>query len=299
MALLAVAAPRLGWNPVSDIDQLLRYHFMLNALRAGTIVAVAAGAIGWFMILRRQSFVGHTLATVGFPGASGAVWLGLPATWGYFGFCLAAAMVVGLLPRRALGAASSGLSEESAVIGTVQAMALGAGFLFTSLYHGFLSGTTGLLFGSFLGVTDAQVWTLLAVGLAALAVLVVIGRPLLFASVDPDVARARGVPVGALSFLFVLLLGAAAAEVSQITGTLLIFALLVMPAAAAQQLTTRTGRSLALTVLIAVAATWLGLAAAYFSAYPVGFYITTFGFAAYLLAASTRLVGGRPRRAGR
>ena len=288
MAHATIVTPHLRWDLVADFQQLTTYHFMVNALRAGTVVAVAAGVIGWFMILRRQSFVGHTLATVGYPGAAGAVWLGLSATWGYFGFCIAAAAVVGALPRRS-STTSVGFSEESAVIGTVQAFALGCGFLFTSLYGGFLSGTTALLFGSFLGVTDAQVWSLLAVAAGALAVLAGVGRPLLFASIDPDVAAARGVPVGVLSAVFVLLLGVAAAEVSQITGTLLVFALLVMPAAAAQQLTTRPARSLLLTVVIALVVTWLGLGVAYFSVYPVGFYITTFGFGAYLLATGLRL----------
>jgi zinc/manganese transport system permease protein len=288
--LLASSGASWSWNIGSDISQMLSYHFMVNALRAGTISAVAAGVIGWFMILRRQSFVGHTLAVVAFPGASGAIWLGISATFGYFAFCIAAALAIAAAPR---SHATNGFSEESAVVGTVQAFALACGFLFVSLYKGFLDGITGLLFGSFLGITDGQVVTLLVVGAAALAVLAAIGRPLFFASIDPDVAAARGVPVGALSVTFLILLGVAAAEVSQITGALLVFALLVMPAAAAQQLTTRPARSLTLTVVIALAVTWLGLGVAYFSVYPVGFFVTTFGFAAYLLSVAARLVSDR------
>jgi zinc/manganese transport system permease protein len=270
----------LSWNLADDLRQLWAFHFMVNAFRAGTVVAVAAGLIGWFMVLRRQSFAGHTLALVGFPGAAGAVWLGLSATVGFFGFCLAAALVIAALPRTA----SRGYNQESAGIGTVQAFALACGFLFVSLYHGFLNGVNALLFGSFLGVTDRQVLILLAAAAAALAALGLIARPLLFASVDPDVAAARGVPVRLLSTVFLLLLGVAAAEVSQITGTLLVFALLVVPAATAQQLTARPLRSLALTVAIGLAVTWLGLAVAYWSPYPIGFFITSLAFAAYLLA---------------
>lgn len=289
-----MSAAHLGWNPLGDIDQLLAYHFMLNALLAGTVVAIAAASIGWLMILRRQSFVGHTLATVGFPGASGAVLLGLPVAWGYFGFCIAAAIAVAVLrPRSPTGRLGP---APPAVVGTVQALALACGFLFTSLSRSFVSGTTSLLFGSFLGVTDGQVWTLLTVAAGVVAVLVVIGRPLLFASVDPDVAQARGVPVGRLSFVFVLLLGAAVAEVSQVTGTLLVFTLLVMPAAAAQRLSARPALSLGLTVFVALAATWLGLGAAYFSSYPVGFTITTFGFGAYLLATASTVLRDRSGR---
>src|SRR5712692_3276252 len=178
----------LSWNIVSDIRQMFALQFMVNAFRAGTIVAVTAGALGWFMVLRRQTFAGHTLAIVSFPGAAGAILLGVSATAGYF----AAAIVIAMVPRSTGGRARSG---ESAVIGTVQAFALACGALFVSLYGGFLSGLTGLLFGSFLGISASQVLALLIVAAAALAVLALIARPLFFATVDPDVAAARGVPV--------------------------------------------------------------------------------------------------------
>lgn len=260
------------------------YHFMVNAFRAGTIVAIAAGAIGWFMVLRRQAFAGHTLALVGFPGAAGAVWLGISATWGYFGFCTAAALLIGTLPH----GARQGRSEESAGIGIIQAFALACGFLFVSLYRGFLNGISALLFGSFLGITDTQVLTLLAVGAAALGLLAVIGRPLMFASVDPDVAAARGLPVRLLSVGFLVLLGLTVAEVSQITGTLLVFALLVMPAAAAQALTARPAVSLAITIALALTVTWAALTVAYYSPYPIGFWVTTFAFVAYIATTGAR-----------
>ena len=235
----------LSWNLVDDLRQLFALHFMVNAFRAGTIVAVLAGAIGWFMVLRRQSFAGHTLAVVSFPGAAGAILLGVSATVGYFAAAIAAALVIALVPRSPGGRAAS---HESAVIGTVQAFALACGALFVSLYGGFLNSLTGLLFGTFLGVSDTQVETLLLVALAALLVLGVIARPLFFATVDPDVALARGVPVRAASTAYLVLLGIAAAEVSQVTGALLVFALLVMPAAAAQQLTARPALSFALSI---------------------------------------------------
>jgi zinc/manganese transport system permease protein len=283
-------AARLSWNVVSDLQQLLAFHFMLNALRAGSIVAVMAAALGWFMVLRRQAFAGHTLALVSFPGAAAAIWAGISAAAGYFGACIGAAAVIAMVPRPGGG---RGFGQEPAVTGTVQAFALACGALFVSLYGGFLNGLTGLLFGTFLGVSDAQVITLLVVAVAALAVLAVIARPLYFATIDPDVARARHVPVRLLGVVFLLLLGCATAEVSQITGALLVFALLVMPAAAAQQLTASPAASFAITLAASLGITWLALAAAYFSVYPVGFYLTTFGFAAYLLAAAARVALAR------
>ncbi|WP_051840187.1 metal ABC transporter permease [Streptomyces sp. NRRL F-5126] len=290
--LAAGALPVWSWNPVADLRGMWAFPFMVNAFRAGTLVAVCAGAMGWFMVLRRQSFAGHTVATVGFPGAACAALLGVSVSYGYFAFCVAAALVIAAMPRG--GRASGG--HESAVTGTVQAFLLACGFLFTTLYHGLLGGLTSLLFGSFLGITNSQVWLLLAVTAAVLAVLAAVGRPLLFASVDPDVAAGRGVPVRALSALFLVLLGAATAEASQITGTLLVFALLVMPAAAAQALSARPAASLALAVLIAVAVTWAGLTVAYYSPYPVGFYVTTFAFAAYVLSRGGRYARERIAR---
>ena len=284
-----MAVTGFSWNLVEDVRLLLSYHFMLNALRAGTIVAVLAGAIGYLMVLRRQSFAGHTLAVIGFPGAAGATWLGLGAGVGYFGFCVAGALVIAMLPQAGrAGTGLGGYGDESAVVGTVQAVALACGFLFVHQYHGFLSGLTGLLFGTITGVSDAQVLWLLVAGAGCLLVLLALGRPLLFSTVDPDVAEARGVPVRLVGAAFLVLLAVAAAGTSQVTGSLLVFALLVTPAAAASRLTARPALGLALSVLIAVTVTWLGEGIAFFSPYPIGFWVTTLAFAAFLLAAGFR-----------
>jgi len=293
VASTVLEGSRLSWNIVADIRQLFLFSFMVNAFRAGTIVAVTAGALGWFMLLRRQAFAGHTLAIVSFPGAAGAILIGISAVVGYFAAAIAAALVIAAVPRSPGGRARI---SESAIVGTVQAFALACGALFVSLYGGFLSGLTGLLFGSFLGVSPGQVDALLAVAAAALAVLGVIARPLFFASVDQDVAEARGVPVRFLSGLFLVLLGCAAAEVSQITGALLVFALLVMPAATAQRVTARPMASFWLTIAVGLVVVWLALAAAYYSVYPVGFFVTTFGFAAFVIAAAGRTAASRSGR---
>jgi zinc/manganese transport system permease protein len=253
------------------------YHFMVNAFRAGTVVAIVAGVAGWFMVLRAQSFAGHTLSVVGFPGAAGAVWLGISASVGFFAFCIATALVIAALPRTT----GHTFSEESAVIGTVQAFALACGLLFVSLYQGFLNGVTGLLFGNFLGITDGQVVALAVTAALCLGVLAIVGRPLLFASIDPDVASARGIPGRVLSVVFLVVLGAAVAEASQITGALLVFALLVVPAAAAQLVTARPALGIGLSVVFGLAIVWSGLAIAYSSPYPVGFWISAIALGVY------------------
>jgi zinc/manganese transport system permease protein len=291
-----ISNPQLSWNLAHDVSELLEYHFMANALLAGSIVAVMAGLAGWFMVLRREAFAGHTLSMMAFPGATGAALLGIPAAWGYFAFCGAGALAIG---RLSAGERLS-WSEQSAVIGSVQAMALAVGFLFVSLYGGILGNLESLLFGNVLGVSDGQVLLLALVAVVALALIAGLARPLLFGSVDPDAARARGVPVTALSTAFLLILGFAVAETSQITGVLLVFALLVGPAATAQAITARPALSLALTVLIGLLVVWLGLGIAYFSVYPAGFFIATVSFTSYLLVRVLGvLLGVRSRRVGR
>jgi zinc/manganese transport system permease protein len=278
-----------SWNPVTDLQQMWAMPFMVNAYRAGTILAILAGLVGFLMVTRRQAFAGHTLSAVGFPGAAGATWLGVSAGYGYFAFCLAAALVIATVPS----SARRGFSAESALVGTVQAFALACGYLFVVLYKGVLGGTTALLFGSFLGVTTGQVTAVAILAMVLLTVLAVVGRPLLFASLDPEAARASGVPVRALDVAFLVLLAATAAGVVQITGALMVFTLLVLPAAAARELTCQPARAMALSVALALLVTWVALAIAYYSPYPIGFWLSSLAFAVFLTARGTRTVRDR------
>jgi zinc/manganese transport system permease protein len=290
-----MANPTLSWNLVEDVHELFAYQFMVNALQAGTIVAVMAGVVGWYMVLRRQSFAGHTIAVMSFPGAAGAALAGAPAVFGYYLACGIAALAIG----REGGPGSRGRSRESASIGVVQVAGLALGFLFLSLYSGVLEQLETLLFGTFLGIDRNQVITLLLVAAVVLAALALAGRPLLLASLDPEVARARGVPVRALDAGFLLVLGLAVAATSQITGALLVFALLVAPPAAAQALTPRPGPSLVLSVVLALLVMWLALGISYFSIYPLGFFVTSLGFGVFLLAKLLSIVRARIARDGR
>jgi zinc/manganese transport system permease protein len=287
---------QLTWNLMTDVRQMWTYPFMVTALRAGTIVAVLAGVVGWVMVLRKESFAGHTLAIVGFPGAAAAAWLGVATGYGYFAACIGAAAAIALLPTANQARGLGSLSEQSAGIGTIQALALATGFLFVSLYHGFLSGLTNLLFGTIAGVSSQQLRVLLVAALVCLVVLAAIGRPLLWASIDPDAAAANGVPTRPVAGVFVLVLGAAAAGASQITGSLLVFALLVAPPAAAIHITARPARGIAFSVLIAVTATWAGIGCAFYSPYPIGFWVSSFAFGVYLLAVGYRVTVERTLR---
>ena len=251
---------------------------MQNALVAGTLVALLAGAAGYFVVLRGQSFAAHMLSQVGFPGAAGAVLVHVAPVFGLIAFCVAAALGIGWVGRNV----DAGHRAESAAVGSILAFSLGLGLLFFRLYAGSAAGIYGFLFGTILGISDRDVQLTLFVALLGLAALAIFGRPLVFATVDPDVAEARGVNVRLISIGFLLILALSVAITVQIVGTLLIFALLVAPGASALQLTARPVRALALSVLLSLGFTWLGLALAYFSDLPVGFFITTLSFAAYV-----------------
>jgi zinc/manganese transport system permease protein len=284
--------PQPSFDLVEDGRLLFEFPFMRNALMAGTIVAVLAGVLGWLVVLRGESFTAHTLSVVGFPGAAGAVLAGVAPLFGLVTLCVLAALGIARLSRSASGERRA----DSAVIGSVQAAALALGFLFIGLYGGLLDGVTQRLFGTLVGVTEGDVAALLLTAALALGVLLAIGRRLLFVSVDAEVAAARGLPVRRLSTLFLVLLGLAVAEVSQITGSLLVFALLVTPAATAQLVTARPARGIALSVSIALVVTWLGMGVAYFTVYPIGFFVTTLAFGGYVMVRTGRLILATSRR---
>ncbi|MFN2606583.1 MAG: metal ABC transporter permease [Acidimicrobiales bacterium] len=296
LASLLVAAGGAGSGRLGDVGALWRYPFMRHAVVAGTAVAVMCGVVGWFAVLRREAYAAHSLAMVAFPGATTAAFLGLAPVVGYLGGGVAGAVAIAWLGRGNEGRAGH---RHSAAVGSVQAAALALGLLVASRYRGFLTDVTAFLFGSFLGVTSAQAVALVALAVVSVAGVVAAGRPLLFATVEPAVAAGSGVPTGALSGGFLVLVAVAVAGASQFTGVLLVFSLLVAPAAAAQALTARPAASLGLAVALAVASTWVGVWAAFVTDRPVGFWITGIGFVTYLGARATRAAVDRAGRGGR
>ena len=197
-------AVRFSLNPIADLRALLHYQFMQHAFEAGTVVAIVAGVIGYFVVLRGLSFAGHALSHIGFAGATGAVVIGVSPLFGLLGFTVVAAGVMGALGTR--------VQERDATVGIVMAWTLGLGVLFLNLYTGYATEAYALLFGEILGISIRDVEITTVAGALTLAALVVMYRPLLFASVDADVAEARGVPVGTLSILFLVVLAVAVSE---------------------------------------------------------------------------------------
>ncbi|MEH2466923.1 metal ABC transporter permease [Nostoc sp.] len=270
---------QLSWNLVSDFQQLFAYHFMQNAFLAGMLIAFIAGSMGYFMVLRSQSFAGHTMAHVGFAGAAGALLFGGSPIVGLLVSCIGAALGIGILGgRRSQTSWNYGIA-----IGTIQTFSMGLGILFLQLSHSYTENVYAILFGAVLGISDIDVHLIVLTTVMTLAGLMVIARPLLFASIDPDVADARGVPVHFLDYAFLVLLAFAVAQSVQVVGVLLIFGLLVTPAAIAQQVTARPGIAVGLSIFLALFFTWAGLAVAYFTPYPVGFFITGLAFGTYIL----------------
>lgn len=254
---------------------LFQYAFMRNAFMAGTIIALMAGAISYFVVLRGLAFASHTLANIGFAGAAGAVLVGLSPVVGLLSFTLVGALGMSAFGKR--------LAQRDVTVGIILATALGLGILFISLYKGYSTDAYAVLFGEVLGVSQQDVLVALVVGVLTLLTLSVLYRRLLFASLDAEVAEAQGLSVQAISVVFLLLLALVVAEAVQIVGVLLIYALLVTPAAIAERLATRPALVLLLSVLLALLFTWAGLIIAYYLPYPLGFFITTFAFGTYLI----------------
>jgi zinc/manganese transport system permease protein len=258
------------------MTSLWHYDFVHQALLAGAITAVVAGTIGPFVTLRNMSFAVHGLAEVGFTGAAGAIFLGAPPEAGLLTACFLAAAAFGALGVR--------LRERDVAIGSVLAFAIGLGVLFLSLYTKYATEAFTILFGSVLAVSHADVVRSAAVGTAALAGLAVIARPLRFASIDPEVAEARGVPVRTLSTVFLVILALAVAVTIQVVGVLLILTLVITPSGAAQRLTLHPARILLYSVGIALGATLGGIALAVSTSLPTSFFVSALSLGAYLAA---------------
>jgi zinc/manganese transport system permease protein len=247
------------------IITMFDYEFMRNAFAAAGVAALMSGLVGYFLVLRGQTFAGHALGHIGFAGATGAVLIGVAALWGLIGFTVAAGVGMGLMGER--------LSGRDVAIGVVLALALGFGLLFLHYYTAFAAQATALLFGNVLAVDRATIATLLGLGAVTLAALAAIMRPLIFASLQPELAEAKGVPLRFVSTAFLAIVALAVSASAQIVGVLLVFALMVGPPATAQRLVRSLWSGLALSAGIALAEAWIGIAMAYYTDWPVSFCI--------------------------
>ncbi len=263
-------------NLFADLQQIFYYPFMQHAYEAGTVVAIVAGIVGYFVVLRRSSFAAHSLSHIGFAGAAGAALFGISPVYGLLLFTTVGGSSMAVLSPKA--------TYRDISIGTVLAFMLGLGVLFISLYTGYATAAYSILFGEILGISSGDVLLTLIAGLTILAAVALVYRPLLFASLDEDVAEAKGLPTFLLGIVFMLLVAVATSIAVQVVGVLLIFSLMVTPAAIAQQLAKRPRRIIIISVAVALMTTWLGLFVAFYEPYPVSFFMTSIVFVLYLLA---------------
>ncbi len=257
------------------ITDMFAYEFMINAFAAAGIVAVVSGLVGYFLVMRGQTFAGHALSHIGFAGATGAGLIGLAPLWGLLGFTLAAGIVIGALSER--------ISNRDIAIGVVLSLALGFGLLFLHYYTSFATQATAILFGNVLAVDHTMIATLAALGTVTLAALAVIMRPLIFSSLQPELAEAKGVPLRFISIAFLALVAIAVSACAQIVGVLLVFTLMVGPPAAAQRVTTGLWSGLFVSAGLALADAWLGLTMAFYTDWPVSFCIACLSAVGYFI----------------
>ena len=265
---------------LTALQQPFQYQFMQHAFEAGTLVAIIAGIVGYFVVLRRSSFAAHSLSHIGFAGAAGAVLFGVSPVFGLLLFTSVGGVGMTVLGPRA--------SHRDAQIGTVLAFMLGLGVLFISLYKGYATEAYSILFGEILGISSVDVLVTAIASLVILLIVAFVYRPLLFSSLDEDVAEAKGLPMHLLGIIFMLLVALATSIAVQVVGVLLIFSLMVTPAAIAQRLAKQPYRAILVSVLVSLIATWLGLFVAFYEPYPVSFFITTIVFMLYLLVRLLR-----------
>ncbi|WP_029603970.1 metal ABC transporter permease [Kozakia baliensis] len=262
---------------------MLQYEFMRHAFAASAIVASLSGLIGWFLVLRGQSFAGHALSHIGFAGATGAVLVGISPLLGMALAATGAGVIMGWEPQRDTRANPQLASGRDSTTGLILAASLGLGLLFLQWQHAPTSRATSLLFGNVLGVDRHTLNLLYALSALCLAGLALIGRPLLFASLDPDIAAARGVNIRLISVIFMGLVALSSAICAEVTGILLVFSLLVGPASIMLRLKLSPWMGLIGSALLALILAWSGLALSWTTNAPVSFWISTLAAGGYLL----------------
>ena len=271
---------------ITTMTTMLEYDFMRNAFAAAGVAAVVSGLVGYFLVLRGQTFAGHALGHIGFAGATGAVLIGVASLWGLLAFTVAAGIVMGLMGDR--------ISGRDVAIGVVLALALGFGLLFLHYYTAFAAQAAALLFGNVLAVDGSMIATLIGLGVITLAALAAIMRPLIFASMQPELAEAKGVPLRFVSTAFLAIVALAVSESAQIVGILLVFSLMVGPPAAAQRLVTGLWTGMAVSAGLALVEAWLGIAIAYRTDWPVSFCIAVLSAVGYFATRGRWLTSRAP-----
>ena len=260
---------------IEQIHYYLSYDFVNNALIAGSLAGILGAVVGYFVVIRKVSFAAHSLAHIGFTGATGAVLFALSPLEGM--------LIISVLAGMMMGATGNRLQRSDMAIGMTLSFCLGVGTLFLTLYKGFAGQATAILFGNIFGVSHHQIMQTLVLSAISLGTLLFVSRKLLFASVQPDLAEARGVSLSALSIVFMVILAISVTLASQVVGILLVFTLIIGPAGIATRLCRNFWAGLMTSVVIALITVWIGILLACVTSWPPTFWITTIIFGLYLI----------------
>lgn len=259
----------------------IEWDLLRQALITGTVAALVAGIVGYFMVLRRLAFAGHALGHIGFAGATGAGLLNLTPFTGQLGLTVLAGIGMGVLGHR--------INKSDLAIGIILALALGFGVLFLHFYTHYASQAMSVLFGNLLGVSQRAFNNMLWMGGLSLVLIAFIARPLFFASLEPELAEAKGVCIPLVNTLFMISVAVAVSVVSQVIGVLLVFTLLIGPAAAALNWSRYLLSGLVITVLLSLVIVWSGILMAFITDWPIPFWISFLVAIVYLFSVLTKL----------
>jgi zinc/manganese transport system permease protein len=260
---------------IDQFKEFFSYDFVRSALIAGSLAAILGAIVGYFVVIRKVGFAAHALAHVGFTGATGAALFGISPLNGMLVISVVAGAMMGIFGNR--------LHRSEIAIGMVLSVCLGVGTLFLTLYNGFAGQASAILFGNIFGVSWQQIIQISILSAISLGILGIFCRKLLFASIQPDLAEARGVSLSTLSMIFMVILGVSVTLASQVVGILLVFTLIIGPAGIAARLFRGFWSGIVASVLLALAAVWAGILLACMTNWPPSFWITSILFVLYLI----------------
>jgi zinc/manganese transport system permease protein len=260
---------------IEQIHYYLSYDFVRNGLIAGSLAAILGAVVGYFVVIRKASFAAHALAHIGFTGATGAALFAISPLEGM--------LVISVLAGVIMGTAGNRLQRSDLAIGMTLSFCLGVGSLFLILYKGFAGQATAILFGNIFGVSHLQIVQTLFLSAISLGAISLVSRKLLFVSVQPNLAEARGISLSALSIVFMAILAISVTLASQVVGILLVFTLIIGPAGIATRFCRNFWSGLTTSVVIGLVAVWSGILLACFTSWPPSFWITTILFVLYLI----------------
>lgn len=260
---------------IEHLENYLSYEFVRHALVAGSLAGILGAVVGYFVVIRKVSFAAHALAHIGFTGATGAVFFALSPLEGM--------LAISVLAGITMGASGNRLQRSDLAIGMTLSLCMGLGVLFLALYRGFAGQATAILFGNVFGVSHRQILQTIALAVICIGALLLFSRKLFFASVQPDLAEARGISLALLSIVFMVILAVSVSLASQVVGTLLVFTLVIGPAGIATKFCRTFWSGLTVSVIVGLFAVWSGILLACLTSWPPSFWITAVLFTLYLI----------------